>query len=186
MSSAVNTTTQATKPKPTTRTKVCGRTTTTPLASSKKQTNANGQQQWQYYDTLGRTTRRIDDALGSNTQTTCWHYDSQFKGKLDSTNLYQGNSCSGTLIQSQTQTYDSLARPTISQTSNATQKPGDTTRNHYTRTYYDGLGRVAVQQLNQDFAVVNHFNNRGFAYKQTRADDGTTLKEIKSTTTEAR
>jgi RHS repeat-associated protein len=130
----------------------------------REQTDAKGQKTYISYDHLGRKTRRVENATGvgnSVTQTSCWLYSSS-EGKLSEELLFDGDtacSTTATALHKNQFSYDELSRLTESVTT-IENKP-------YTQqVYYDNAGRIAVQQLSHDSAVVNNYSAIGLLQGQ--------------------
>lgn len=156
------------------------------------QKDAKLQETWTYFDTIGRKTLRVDDAKGSGSsvRSSCWLYDSNFKGSLDKTRLMSGKKTSAqcksnaSSIEDKTYSYDDKNRPTGTYTKIKSLKEG--TVSYYSAQYYNNVGKVAVKQSSYNEAVFYEFSSNGTPYRTRQASNNKLLHVIEATDEQGR
>ncbi|SFC89679.1 toxin TcdB middle/N-terminal domain-containing protein [Pseudoalteromonas denitrificans] len=126
----------------------------------KWQESGNKTVTWFNYDTLGRVIQRIDNATGAS-ESRCFMFDGLYQGAKDSERVVKGASCrvDSKVVFEKQYGYDTLAR--LESTTTDIYHDDAPTVSQYQRNYYDGLSRVYMSQLSNDYAVGYQFNANG-------------------------
>lgn len=131
------------------------------LGQLKWQKDAKGQVTWLNYDALGRVTQRIDGAGSSKAQSRCFNYDSLLPlGAKNSEYVVTGSDCAinANRVYQKDYVYDDQGRPESVKTY-ITQ--GEHTYSQLTKQFYDGLGRVYLKQIGNNYALGYTFDTDG-------------------------